>query len=151
MDPKNSVTSVGFQLKRITTEQFAILPESYDNKNQEISMGIGLNFSVDIENNVVAVFVKVQFEQQKSPFIIVEIANHFYIEEVAWNSFCLDTEKVVIPKGFATHLLVLTIGTIRGVLHGKTENTEFNNFILPTVNATELINSDIELSIKSQS
>ena len=84
------------------------------------------------------------------PFIIVEIGNHFQIEEIAWNSFCQDAEKIVIPKEFATHLLVLTIGTLRGVLHSKTENTEYNNFVLPTINVTEMINSDVELGTSQQ-
>ena len=151
MAPKKSVTSVGFQLKKITTEQFAIIPEAYDDKNQDINMDLGLNFGVDTKSKVVAVFVKVQFEQQEKPFIIVEIANHFQVEEVAWDSFCTDSKNIIIPKGFATHLLVLTIGTIRGVLHGKTENTEFNHLILPTINTTELIKTDIELTIESHS
>lgn len=150
MDPKNNITAIGFQLQKITTEQFAILPESFDKENHEINMGVGLNFGADIENKTVAVFVKVLFEQQKGPFIIVEIANHFQIDEVAWSSFCSVAKKILIPKGFATHLLVLTIGTIRGVLHSKTEQTEFNSFFIPTINATELINSDIELNTAPQ-
>jgi hypothetical protein len=147
MDPKNSVSSVGFQLNRVTTEQFAILPESYDKDNHETNLGIGLNFGVDNSKNAVAVFFKVQFEQQKGPFLIVEIANHFQIEDKAWESFCSDENKIVISKGFATHLLALTIGTARGVLHSKTENTEFNHFLLPTINATDLIQDDVELII----
>ena len=43
------------------------------------------------------------------------------------------------------HLVLLTIGTLRGVLHCKTENTEFEDLKLPTINVNELIPNDIEI------
>lgn len=88
----------------------------------------------------------VQFEQKEKPFLLIEIANHYKIEESAWNELQSSNNKLVIPKGFASHLVMLTIGTLRGTLHCKTENTEFNKFILPTINIAELIKSDVELS-----
>ena len=80
-----------------------------------------------------------QFEQKKTPFIIIEIANHFNIEETTWNNLKKTENGLIIPKEFASHLVMLTIGTLRGTLHCKTENTEFSDFILPTINVTELI------------
>ena len=35
------------------------------------------------------------------------------------------------------------MGTLRGVLHAKVENTPYNMFILPTINVTELVKEDI--------
>lgn len=145
MDKTQKDISIGFQLKKITTEQFAIIDEALDRSNSEINMSIGLKFGLDAENNIIASFVKIQFEQNKVPFIIVEIANHFGIENSAWDNFSKKENVIIIPKGFAAHLVMLTIGTLRGVLHCKTENTEFNQFILPTINVTELILKDVEL------
>lgn len=145
MDKKQKNISIGFQLKKITTEQFAIIPDAYDNTNPKIEMSIGLRFGLDKKNRIIASFVKVQFEQKKIPFIIVELANHFDIEETAWNNFKKTKTGHIIPKGFASHLVMLTIGTLRGTLYCKTENTEFNNLFLPTINITELIKNDIEL------
>ena len=137
--------SIGFHLKNITTEQFAILENSFDNSVDDVNMEIGLKFGVDKKNQVVTSFVKVQLEQKKVPFILLEVANHFGVEETAWNGFFNDENKMIIPKGFAAHLVMLTIGTLRGVLHCKTENTEFNQYILPTINVTEMIKDDVEL------
>ncbi len=50
-----------------------------------------------------------------------------------------------MPKDFMRQLLVITIGTARGVLHTKTENTPFNRFLLPILDATNLIKEDVEL------
>jgi hypothetical protein len=42
---------------------------------------------------------------------------------------------------------MLTIGTSRGILHAKTEGTEFNKFILPTINVNQLVEKDAEFII----
>ncbi len=140
--------TVGFKLKQITTEQFAIIKDAFDNTNNEISMSIGVKFGLNIDEKAIASFVKVQFEQNKKTFLISEIANHFNIDKTAWNSFSINKDKLTLPRGFASHLVMLTVGTLRGVLHSKTENTEFNQFILPTINVVELIIDDVELEIE---
>jgi len=41
---------------------------------------------------------------------------------------------------------MLSVGTARGILHAKTENTPYNEFIIPLINVTEAVKADIELS-----
>ena len=146
MDNKHKKVSIGFQLIKITTEQFAIILDAFNKNDTNIEMSIGLKFGLDNKKRIIASFIKVQFEQNKKAFIVLEVANHFNIEKDAWNSFDKTEKNIIIPKGFASHLVMLTIGTLRGVLHCKTENTEFNNFILPTINVTEIIKNDVEIS-----
>jgi hypothetical protein len=55
-----------------------------------------------------------------------------------------------VPKDFIRQLLVIAIGTARGVLHTKTENTPFNRFILPVLDATNLIKEDVELEVTTK-
>jgi hypothetical protein len=136
---------IGFQLNKITTEQFAIIEEVY-NSSAKTNMGLSLNFGLDRENKFIAAFVKVQFEQKGKAFLIVEVGNHFKINESSWVDFEKTKETIILPKGFAAHLVMLTIGTLRGVLHAKTENIEFNKFLLPTINVVELIKEDVELN-----
>ncbi len=139
---------IGFQLINIATEQFAIIQDAFDKSIKEITFSVNIDFGVNKEERVIASVVKIQFEQKKSTFLIIEISNHYNIEQSGWDEMNTDDKnKIIIPKGFATHLLVLTIGTLRGVLHAKTENTEFNQFVLPTLNISELIQSDIELTL----
>ena len=56
----------------------------------------------------------------------------------------LDSEhqKLTVQKGFLQHMAVLTVGTTRGILHAKTENTPFNRYHLPTINLKDMINQD---------
>lgn len=138
--------TVGFQLSKITTEQFAIITEAFDSSEKETGLSISLKFGLDHENKFIACFVLVQFEQKETPFLLIEACNHFKIEESSWGDMQNINNKIILPKGFACHLVMLTIGTLRGILHSKTENTEFNQFILPTINVTELIQTDVEIS-----
>ena len=145
MDKKAAKTNaIDFQLDKITTEQFALIEDVY-NSSVKTNMGINLKFGLDRENKYVAAFVKVQFEQKGKAFLIVEVGNHFKINKASWIEFNKPTDNIVLPRGFAAHLVMLTIGTLRGVLHAKTENTEFNKFLLPTINVMELIKEDVEL------
>lgn len=46
------------------------------------------------------------------------------------------TGSIMVPKSLLTHFAVLTVGTTRGILHAKTENTRLNHFSLPPVNVS---------------
>lgn len=46
------------------------------------------------------------------------------------------------------HLTTIMVGTARGILHAKTENTLFNQFLLPTIDVTELVTDDVIMTFK---
>ncbi len=48
-----------------------------------------------------------------------------------------------MPKNFAQHIGVITVGTARGILHTKTEGTILNSLIIPSINVLELVPNDI--------
>lgn len=134
---------IGFTLDKINTEQFAIIESSYDECNEEFGLEASLKFGVNSENKAVISFVKFQFEQNKIPFLIIEASCEFTIDNKFWDSFS-GNKTIIIPKGFLSHLAMITTGTTRGILHSKTENTKFNEFLLPTVNIVEMITEDGE-------
>jgi hypothetical protein len=136
---------ISFGLRRITTEQFAIIEESYDNSKDEIiELGTGLRFGFNTEKRIVTVLLAINFSQEKAPFLILEIGCFFQIVEEHWNSlYNVETKEIKLPKAIAIHMVMLAVGTIRGVLHAKTENTPFNKFFLPTINVTDLVKEDV--------
>jgi len=88
--------------------------------------------------------------QKKSPFLIVEVGCHFNITTEAWTSFYNESRtELIVSRGFIGHLVMLTIGTTRGVLHSKTENTPFNSFLLPTLNVNELVKKDVVFKVEN--
>ncbi len=139
---------IGFALKKITTEQFAIIESSYK-EGSTINLDAGLKFGVNFDKNVISVRFSTSLIQENSPFLILEIGCHFNIIKEAWESFYNDSKtNLILPKEFIGHLVMLTIGTTRGVLHSKTENTQFNDFLLPTLNVNELVKEDVAFKVE---
>ncbi len=140
METKQDI--VQFSIVRVTTEQFAVIEETYQ-EGVPINLNTNIRFAIDRSNRIVAVFCQFKYEQNGIPFIKVEVSNHFLIMPDSWKHMLRDEVTTVIPKGFMTHLAMITVGTARGVLHTKTEGTRFNEFILPTINVMDMINTDI--------
>ncbi|MAD96110.1 MAG: hypothetical protein CMB99_02175 [Flavobacteriaceae bacterium] len=139
---------IGFALKRITTEQFAIIESAFTD-GKLVDLKAGLRFGINFENKIISVVFSTNLIQDKSPFLIIEVGCHFSIREEAWDIFYnQDKAEIIVPRGFIGHLVMLTIGTTRGVLHGKTENTPFNNFLLPTLNVNEMVKKDVVFKIE---
>lgn len=143
---KHKNISIEFKLRKISTEQFIVFPDAFNKSNSKIEMNIGLKFGLDNENKILISFVKVLFEQKNKAFIVIEVANYFDIEEKTWANLNKTENNLIIPKAFASNLVMFTIGTLRGVLHCKTENSDFKNFIFPEINVAELIKNDVELN-----
>jgi len=145
---KKENTQVGFALKGIKTEQFAIFEENYSPK-KETSLGTELQFKLDQNNKQIAVFLGFEFLQGKKVFLKIQVSCHFKIEEGSWNSL-IQENKLIVPKGFLAHLAMITTGTSRGVLFAKTEATPFSTFIVPTLNVAEMIKEDVSFDIAVQ-
>jgi hypothetical protein len=135
------MNKIGFKLEKINTEQFAIIESSYDECNDDIGLEANVKFGTSTEDSAVISIIKFQFEQKEKPFLIIEVSCEFSIEEDKWGEFS-NGKTIDIPKGFLAHLAMITVGTTRGVLHSKTDNTKFNELILPTLNVSEMITED---------
>ncbi len=146
---ENKITNINFVLRKVTTEQFAIIEEGFSEHNG-IRIGTSIRFGSDEKQKMVACFSAFTFESNGKPFIKVEAGCHFQILEEAWNQM-LNVEKntLKVPKGFLSHLAMLTVGTTRGLLHAKTEGTCFNKYVIPTINVSTLIIDDALFIFKS--
>lgn len=140
---KTKQANIAFALKKISTKQFAIIDDTFEAGNK-IGFGTNFKFSIDPEHSIIAVFSLFRFEQNNTPFLLLETVCQFQVKEVDWKSFFNKAQdQIKAPKGFMTHLTMIAVGTSRGILHAKTENTKFNNFIIPTINLTEIIKEDV--------
>jgi hypothetical protein len=139
---------VGFVLAGIKTEQFAVLPENY-NEDEDIEVEAGFELKANAEEKMVGSFATFTFEQQQRAFIKISVSCHFAIEPASWEEY-LNKEKTSIkfPRDFAIHLAMVTVGTTRGVLFAKTEGTNFSQFILPVVNVQKMIEDDVEFILE---
>ncbi len=148
MSKNDKESLIGFALNKITTEQFAIIEKHFnDNDNIEIKLSTHIKFGIDPSDKIVVVFPAFIYEQNNSPFLVIEMGCHFKIKDESWNSFLnKDENSITFPKDFIAHLSVISVGTSRGTLHAKTEKTRFNKFILPTINLHQLIKNDLTFS-----
>jgi ABC-type cobalamin transport system permease subunit len=138
----NSEIAIPFSLKAIHIEQFAWFEEHFK-EDDLVEVGLTTQFKLNPQNQIVGTFVGVTFQQQQKPFLKINMSCAFKIKEAVLKQLLDETEsKIVLPKHFLQHLVVITIGTIRGVLFAKTEGTIFNRFIVPTVDVTALVQTD---------
>ncbi|MDR9365873.1 MAG: hypothetical protein RI575_11075 [Balneolaceae bacterium] len=142
--------ALSFKLVDITTDEFAILEDSYT-EGENVRMGTFVNFYHDSEQRILGAHLKFQFEQNEKPFLVISATCGFQLEESAWESlFDEDGQKLVIPVGFASHMAVITVGTIRGILYEKTKDTPFTDYIIPPINLTDLIKEDVEIEFEPE-
>lgn len=138
---------VGFGLLKIVTEQFAIIESAFV-ESETIQMGAGIEYGIDIQHKVIACVFRFELMNKNSPFLLIHVRCDFGVEEDAWKEFyCSESKSICFPKGFASHLAVLTVGTARGILHAKTENTRFNEFFLPTININDFVKEDVSFNL----
>lgn len=145
----NKKNIIPFALKGIRTLEFAMIKEFYSENKSNIEFGINAEFGIkSLEDYEIMCAPEVAFLQEGKPFIKIKSACYFSVKPEVWNEFINnENQSIIFPKGFTDHLLMLSVGTLRGILHAKTEGTIFNNFILPTINVTTLSEGDIELKL----
>ncbi len=138
----DKVNEVGFALAKITTEQFAVIESNFSEGTKPL-LKINFHFASDTQKKLIGIFAHCRFDCDEKPFLVIEAGCHFNIQPDSWKML-LNKEKnaLSVPKGLLQHLGAITVGTIRGILHAKTENTKFNRFHLPAVNLAEIITED---------
>ena len=104
---------------------------------------MNFRFAADQQQKLIGVFASFTFESKQKQFLIIEAGCHFSIDPDSWSKMLNDSaNELKVPKDFLQHMSMLTVGTTRGILHAKTENTCFNKYLLPTINLKNIIKED---------
>ena len=130
----------------IHLDQFAILCEDC---KDEVGMNVSLNFKYGDEGKKVAGVVAFDFTSESEKVMVLKMTCEFEIQVDDWKTLRYDKE-VVIPKDLLEFFAVHTIGTARGVLFCKTENTQFNYIVIPPINVSEMGISDLTVKLESK-
>ena len=138
--------NISFRLLNIVTEQFATF--EVENVPDNNNLKSELQFSINPDNRIVACKMNFQFIHNNQPIVVLSIVCNFDVEEKSWNENIISSKKIILPRHFLEHLCVITVGTARGVLHAKTENTTFNKYIIPTLNVSNLVEKDVDFELK---
>lgn len=136
---------IGFQLIGIRTEQFGIVDQDFDT-SKPLEILLNFNLAKEDQTKVVSVLFLSKFMDQNKIIMILECSCHFKITDESWDQFQeSNSNSLILPQGFITHLALITVGTARGILHSKTEGTKFNGHVLPTLNLTSIFTSDMRI------
>ncbi len=138
----------GFKLVKINTEQFATLENNFE-ANQSVQLSVSMEFVASEKYRIIGSTSHFQFLMKGNPFMIIGVKNDYLIDEDSWAGFINNEAKTItLPRELMVHLAALTVGTTRGVLHTKTENTPYNRYFLPTINVRDFIPDDITINIE---
>jgi hypothetical protein len=137
---EENTKGVGFKLIRIQTKEFASFKENFT--SESLSISINLSVGVDNKNHALALTPSFTFlSEENKPILKISASCEFAIIPDKWKDF-ITGKSIIIPESLLKHLLMITIGTVRGILHARTENTDLNRVLLPTISVNELINKD---------
>ncbi|WP_373514054.1 hypothetical protein [Persicitalea sp.] len=132
--------NIAFGILQIVTEEFAMLPEP-PKEIETFKIHHELFFGLGKEQKRIQVRKYARFEKEDgNPFMVIAVACTFEIQPESWSMLASpDSDTLVVPRDFAIHLAMVTVGTLRGVLHAKTENTPYNRFLFPPLNVVALV------------
>ena len=138
-------TGVPFKLTKITTEEYAKFKENYvpSDPLNNVSFDLGLKFNKN--KYLIGVITKFVFEQNQRPIFVLACGCHFQIREDFWHAN-LHENTLLLKKELLTHLIVLTIGTARGIIHAKKPKWA-KKLILPTWDVSDIIQEDFQIEL----
>lgn len=136
----------GFNLVNVQTEQFALFEENKGTSMDSYSISTDIEIGLSEPEKGVQMLLGITMLQKNKPHIKIEVSCDFVIEEKTWDSFCNENE-ILLPAGFMRHLAKISIGTVRGILHARTRNTAFSDFMLPLLNVGKLVAEDIRFTL----
>ena len=130
-----------FAIVDVRTEQFATFGAEVP-PDQPMQVDAGIQFRAAPNDPAVAVVLTIQFLQDEQPRIKLDVLCAFAIEREDFER-CRNDQQVVYPRDFMIHLVMLTIGTARGILHARLEQTPYARTILPPLDARKMVAEDV--------
>jgi hypothetical protein len=136
--------SIPFRLEHIAVNSFSINEKE---TLEDVKLGFSTGFAIDTEKRFVILQVKLKVTKEKvtKALFSLKVSFIFDIEKEAWEKEFVDS-KFILKKELATHFLVLAVGTLRGILVVKLQNSMYSDFLLPTLNLSDYFKEDIEIS-----
>lgn len=89
---KTSKKGVGFALRAINTEQFALYTDLYQ-QEEEVTFHQYYDFGADPSTKSVAVFAEFRFSNLKTPFLSLKASCHFDVDDEARKGSCYDCQE----------------------------------------------------------
>lgn len=129
---------IPFRIRQIKTQQFAMFPDLLVN-GKEVTVDSEFNFGVNTEVKNILCVTKLSYRQDENLLLTTEVHCIFDIREDGVNQL---KEQGRVGVDFLRYLATIATGTVRGIVHTKTENTVLNSVVVPPINLVEAIKED---------
>lgn len=136
------IQTIPYKISHIETAQFAIFPDNFIN-GQEVLINTNCGYNVRSDLNQVRNVISVNYTQNEKLLMVVQLAYYYDIAPEGVEAIKAEGK---IPIDFLRYMGSISVGTIRGVIHAKTEGTVLNPVVMPPVNLEEMVKNDLMLS-----
>lgn len=137
----------------IRFRMFKISVPQFDIYGKDVEPIYNIKTDVEIKNTsdgkAIAVIMTFTFIGKEETAMVLKVMCEFGIHPEDLESLTSDG-IITIKKETLDHFLVHTVGTARGILHCKTEGTPFNSVILPPINVSNILQSDLVINLNNQ-
>lgn len=134
------MTGIKYNFKNIEEKQFACFPDNFKEET-DTNGNAKLVFSPNIERSEVKCRCKVELKQEDTLLLVTEIECTFALSKDSWED--IGNNQFKLPVDFMRHLVSLVIGTERGIIFAKTDNTPLRKIILPSMNLKSIVKDDL--------
>lgn len=136
--------NIPFRINHIKTLQFAIFPDQFVN-GTPVSVDTKVSFGVRKDLGDIKCVMNIRYLQEDTLLLTSQTQCNFGISP---EGIAHLQEKGSIPVDFMRYIATITTGTIRGIIHSKTEGTVLNPIVLPPINLVNIIHDDFILEKK---
>ena len=133
--------AVPFRMLSISTDYLTIDRDNYLGENEEFDIGLAVDVKVNNADYLTGVYTTFNFNHEDKPVFTLKCGCHFQIKASYWDQQ-IQNGKLRLPSHFLTHLLVLSVGTARGIIHASRPEW-LKNVFLPTIDVSRLIKDDM--------
>ena len=117
------------------------------NNGEQVTVQSEFGFAVNEDLLSIRCISKFTYSQEDALLLTTEGHSFFDVNEDGRNEILA---KGCIEVGFLRYLATIVTGTVRGIIHTKTENTSLNPIVLPSINLVEAIKEDFIIPKQSQ-
>lgn len=111
---------------------------------KDVSIQSEFKFGVNKEINDLFCNTKLSYIQEEKLLLTIEVLCFFSISPDGSNQLL---QRGRIEVDFLRYLATIATGTVRGIIHAKTENTALNPIVLPPINLVEAIKEDFVFKV----
>lgn len=131
--------TIPYRIERIVTNQFAIFPEKFQNR-EDVAVDVNLNFGVGDHISPLKNITTVRYTQNNELLLVLEIICLYVISEDGLDAI---RKAGKIPVDFLRYMGSFSVGIARGIIHARTEGTVLSPVILPPINLNASIDKDL--------